>query len=545
MVFTVNPAQPATSVSLGTSLGAGGATPTLVLQPGKVVNAQVQNILAENLVRIAIANLSIDLQTEVALTAGQNLQLAVSQTANGIRLAVVGPGSAGQGAGVASNGAAGVTLDVPLAATGEVPSPAAVPSNDPLTPLQRIAVSVASEGAAAQQQSLAPLFADLNAAASQNNLPPALRSAVAQVLAQQTNLDVALSGGDIEKAFQKSGLLLEATLASGSVPASAGTPDLKAALIVLRQTLTTVLGASGNSVPPQASGDEKPAPATVSPPLVPSLAADDPDNLATQPQAALAGDAAAGLGRLVLAEALADGPQKLASPVALSLLQEQLPDMRRAAGLASAATLVSQDGRSEASTVRTNTPPPPPFRGALPSPQPIAASSIAPDAPLAKVAHQLLEGTDAAIARQTLLQVASLPDRVDANGRLDPSTPRWNFEIPFATPQGTAMAQFEISRDGGGGNEVEATKRVWRARFSLDIEPAGPVHALISFAGERTSVRMWAERPETVAQLRTGAGELSRALREAELQPGDIVIRDGAPVPAAAPPAGRFLNRAL
>src|SRR5229473_7833003 len=104
MVLTVNPTQPATSASLGTSLGTGGAQPTLVLQPGTVVNAQVQNVLAENLVRIAIANLSIDVLTEVALTPGQNLQLAVSQTDNGIRLAVVGPGggqSAGQGAGAA------------------------------------------------------------------------------------------------------------------------------------------------------------------------------------------------------------------------------------------------------------------------------------------------------------------------------------------------------------------------------------------------------------------------------------------------------------
>src|SRR5882757_6116419 len=114
MVLTVNPVQPATSASLGTSEA--GATPMLVLQPGTVVNAQVQNLLAENLVRIAIANLSIDVQTEVALTPGQNLQLEVSQTDNGIRLAVVGPGggqSAGQGAGAASAGAAGLTLDIP------------------------------------------------------------------------------------------------------------------------------------------------------------------------------------------------------------------------------------------------------------------------------------------------------------------------------------------------------------------------------------------------------------------------------------------------
>jgi len=181
----------------------------------------------------------------------------------------------------------------------------------------------------------------------------------------------------------------------------------------------------------------------------------------------------------------------------------------------------------------------------LPSAQPVAAPSIPADAPLATITHRLLDDTDAALARQTLLQVASLPDRADLSpARLDPTAARWNFEIPFATPQGTAMAQFEISRDGGG-NEVAAAKRVWRARFSLDVEPAGPVHALISFSGERTSVRMWAERPQTAAQLRAGAGELSQALALAQLQPGDIVIRDGTPPQAAPAKAGHFLDRAL
>ena len=106
------------------------------------------------------------------------------------------------------------------------------------------------------------------------------------------------------------------------------------------------------------------------------------------------------------------------------------------------------------------------------------------------------------------------------------------------------MAQFEISRDGGG-SDSDVAKKVWRARFTLDVEPAGPVHALISFSGERTSVRMWAERPATVAQLRTGAGELSQALVKAELVPGDIVIREGAPPQPAPAKAGHFLDRAL
>ena len=63
-----------------------------------------------------------------------------------------------------------------------------------------------------------------------------------QVLAQQTSLDQNLTGGDIQNAFQKSGIFLEASLASGSVPRASGVPDLKAALIVLRQTLVAALG---------------------------------------------------------------------------------------------------------------------------------------------------------------------------------------------------------------------------------------------------------------------------------------------------------------
>lgn len=187
--------------------------------------------------------------------------------------------------------------------------------------------------------------------------------------------------------------------------------------------------------------------------------------------------------------------------------------------------------------------PAPPFRGAMPSAQPIASPSLAPDAPPASVAHQLLEQTDAALARQTLLQVASLPDRLDPGSTNQTAQPRWSFEIPFATPHGTAVAQFEIARDGGNDVEAAAPSRIWRARFTLDVEPAGPVHALVSLIGDKTAVRMWAERPETAAQLRDNTEALGQALRQAELEPGDILIGEGAP-PQPKTRAGRFLDRA-
>jgi hypothetical protein len=182
----------------------------------------------------------------------------------------------------------------------------------------------------------------------------------------------------------------------------------------------------------------------------------------------------------------------------------------------------------------------------LPAAQPVTPATLAASSPTDIAMHHLLADTDGAIARQTLLQVASLPDQVDpATGRIDSVPSRWNFEIPFITPQGTAMAQFEISRDGSTASEAEAAKGAWRARFTLDVEPAGPVHALVSLSGDRTSVRMWAERPATADQLRAGVAQLSQALSRAELQPGDIVVRDGAPLQPVSAKAGHFLDRAL
>jgi hypothetical protein len=56
---------------------------------------------------------------------------------------------------------------------------------------------------------------------------------------------------------------------------------------------------------------------------------------------------------------------------------------------------------------------------------------------------------------------------------------------------------------------------------------------------------MWAERPATAEQLQAGVSQLSQALTRAELLPGDIVIRVGAPASSTSAPAGHFLDRAL
>jgi Flagellar hook-length control protein FliK len=524
MPISVNPILPALAVQ-------GAAAPGLALQPGTVIDAKVLQLLADNLVRIAIANISIDVLSQVPLQAGQTLRLAVSQNEGGIRLALVG-----QGAGAAAGNVTDTIDLTPGASAGAAvnPQPTAAPLKGTLTPLERLTVATAAQSAASQQGGQSQLFANLGVAATAG-LPQKLQQVVMQLLAQRTPLDENLTGSDIRNAFQKSGLFLEASLASGS-PAT-GVPDLKAALIVLRQTLLTSLGTAGpatQSPAPAAAVTDAAAAVTDdagAAPLAPSLSPDMEASELLSPQV-----------RLPVAETLPGpnaGSRAAMARAALSVLQEALQS-----GDVSLVAATPRDTRSGDVSFHTDTPPPP-FRGAPPSAQPVALPSIAPDSPLAATAHHLLGDTNAAIARETLLQVASLPDRVDTSGgRIDSSAPRWNFEIPFVTAQGTAMAQFEISRDGGG-DETEAVKRVWRARFSLDVEPAGPVHALVSLTGEKTSVRMWAERPATAAQLRAGAAQLSYALAKAELVPGDIVVRDGTPPQSAPAPAGHFLDRAL
>ncbi len=238
-------------------------TAPVVLQAGTVISARVAQILTSDTVRITIGSQSLDVQSQVPLQAGQVLQLAVSQTPDGtVRLAVVSAqdGAPASPAPADASGAGAATDSVTLAPAAAASvaaqsAPATITPTIQLTPQEALAVSVATQTAAAQQTSLAPLFANLAVAAGLPSLPPQVLQAVGQVLAQQTNLDQNLTGNDIKQAFQSSGLFLEASLAAGTPPSPATTPDLKAALIVLRQVLTTSLNAvpaPQSAVPPAA-----------------------------------------------------------------------------------------------------------------------------------------------------------------------------------------------------------------------------------------------------------------------------------------------------
>ena len=552
-----------TAVALNPQQGA--AVP--IFKAGDIIEAQVLALLGEGGATLAIGNTVIDVKTQVALTAGTTVRLAVKNTPDGIRLTLLG-NAGGAASSAPSSVAASNAGPVPNAAASPGPTAAAAiaprdgvmagptaatvpaaseipiaPSGAPLTPAEApakqiatgtspsvpngatptaataaaaanaaagadpqrepapptpaavaAALSVAVQNAAAGQKGLSPLFADAGVAARLPALPEPVRQAAERLVALQPALDATISAGSLKRALGRSGLFLEAHMsaeANGGAVAPGPTEDIKAALIVLRNVLKIWLASPAPNAPTPGTGsglaDVRAAPSIVpgsAPPAVPGRATQSAD--ARAPAAAQPADARA----------------SAANPL------------------------------------------PPPYRGAPTAGQSPVAPSISADMPPRDIGKVLLSETNGAIARQTLLQAASLPDHAPPSPHADTSGPRWLFEVPFATPQGTAVAQFEIARDGRNARP-EGIKPAWRARFSLDVEPIGPVHAQVALTGARATVTLWAERPETSSQLRDNAPRLADALRQAELEPGELLVRFGTPPrPRDNIASGHFLDRA-
>jgi flagellar hook-length control protein FliK len=166
-------------------------------------------------------------------------------------------------------------------------------------------------------------------------------------------------------------------------------------------------------------------------------------------------------------------------------------------------------------------------------PQAAADSSLPPNATPRELALHLLDKTDSAIAREMLLKIASLPDRADLNTKPADATSRMTFDIPMATANGTAVAQIRIERDGAQRNG-DTVQPVWRANFSVDIEPIGAVHVRISLIGGKAAVTLNAERSDSAESLSAGLPLLEAGLRNAELEPGILNCQVGQPAAASA-----------
>lgn len=511
------------AISLQTAFGA----PVTPVPPVNVVQALVLDLIESDVFRLQLPNAVIDVKSNVALNPGSTLAVAVKGTGANTKLAIFGdaPPAPNGGGGatarpvigeavivsrgpVASAGAAGQAVIADAPSISPATSPVRVADAAPIAATPERAVAEAVSTAAVRQSGLAPLAANLEQVVQDTTLPAPVRAAAAQVLSLRIPLDENLTAADVKQAFQRSGVLFEPRLAAAQTAASPDAPapatDLKAALLVFRE----VVKAWANTAEPTESVTTSAASLTA--PALKQLAA----SLGTPVEDALP--------RGLLAAP--DQAANLAKTLASALLA-------RAAAPAQADAPTQHNG------------PPPPYRGAPLAGQAPELATISPDTTPHEAAERLLTQADGAIARQTMLQAASLPDQPAANTHHADPNQRWTFEIPFVTPQGTGVAQFEVSRDGKSSQQ-EAQASVWRARFSLELEPMGPVHAMVAIVGERASVTLWAERSSTASRLNDQAAMLGDALRAAELEPSDFTVRVGTPPVMRHAAPGRFMDRA-
>lgn len=497
-------------------------------------------------------------------------------------------------------GAAEAELIAMLGAAPELeaaPSPA--PSAGAPSPAPKAqALDTARAAAAGRQGSLAPLFADLTQALSAPGLPAAIKTAIGLVLALQLPADGSVDPQAVRQAVARSGLFLEADLASVR-PGDPAPVDLKAALLTLQRALPAAAppteapppalqaspteppepasppqgaapegaapqiagpqiagpqiagpqGAPPQSAAPQSAGPPAPAPATAPASPGPAVLQPQPPQIepaasspqSAEPAAAPATPAPSGAvppaaGEPPKPQLPAGGlvpPQEVRQAVAASArfvqadtatIAPQAPAPRdpRAALLALQQAAPSAPPDAPAPTPRTA----PPARDAALSPQAPAPATLPRGADLSAILQHLRPEVEQALARVTLHQLASLPDG---------AAQAWMFELPVATPQGTAIAQFEVDRDGAGSGAADGVAP-WRARFSIDVEPLGPVHVHVAMTGGKAAVSVWAERADSLARLRDHGAELARAL------PAEVVFRPGAPG-GAVPARGHFLDQ--
>jgi hypothetical protein len=166
-----------------------------------------------------------------------------------------------------------------------------------------------------------------------------------------------------------------------------------------------------------------------------------------------------------------------------------------------------------------------------------------PDA--AFVARTLASRTENALTQVKLVEVAAQMQRTEDRQTAASPEPRWSFDIPFQTPQGQSTAKFEIERDTY--NKVPGGKdaRVWRVRFSIDVEPLGPVHTQIALMGKNAWVSIVAERESTMRTLESQQQALLQGFGADDIAAEIICGVGKAPARTSAASAGKLLDSAI
>ncbi|WP_250625332.1 flagellar hook-length control protein FliK [Pinirhizobacter soli] len=347
-----------------------------------------------------------------------------------------------------------------------------------------------------QQAGYAPLLGTLDALSrrpASRNLPPELRTALANLEQAIPTPDELSVPDKLQQAIARSGLFFESTLLDeargqdggapvNSGPTSSGTPA------------GTPQGAGGNASPAPSFGQalgqslgrslgqllgQGPGTTTGTPPRqadtpVPRLA---PLPLPEGTAPAEGDDWKAALLKLVAALARQPVP---GTRVAAQDSQEVPPPLRQRALLTQARMVVDAE------------------------------------ADVDSLVENLRANVRGAVAR---LEVSQLESQPQANA--------WMLELPVRGVRGYDVLQLKLEREPGAPGESSSDS--WTLGFTIDLPSLGPLQGDIHLRGSRATVRLHAQFEPAVRQLEAQAPKLHRLIEDAGMQVEHLAIVQGLP----------------
>jgi len=358
---------------------------------------------------------------------------------------------------------------------------------------------------ASQQDSLAPLLADLTKALPLTSLPAPVRTEIARVLA------LAAPVSKVQPVLEES---LPTPATAASTPASL-TPLPRPALPALAQALEQLQASLRQWQPEAASPTAGSKPQTLLDPPAAALAMAPPPALPLLQQVARGGGLADALASLLVAQQ----PQVTA--------QEALRRQRGAGQNTLAGASADGDALLANNALAA-------YRKAMPTAAKAPPTSWPTEPSPAFIARTLLQRSEAALLQTRVLEVVSQGLRAEQAQPAPPNAAsmHWAFDAPLTTPFGRALVRFEIDRQTPRAAR-ERQEPVWRVRLALDVEPLGPVHAQIALQGSKAWVSLWAERSQTALLLDEQKGELRQTLVADEMD-AEIVLNSAMPTPPGA-----------
>jgi len=163
--------------------------------------------------------------------------------------------------------------------------------------------------------------------------------------------------------------------------------------------------------------------------------------------------------------------------------------------------------------------PPPLVQRALVA-QPRAPELSLGDDDIEAVVGQLRTDTRAALSRVEIAQLES-----------HPQAGVWMIEVPLAAGRGYDVLQIRIEEGQPLPGDTEGP---WTVGFAIDPPSLGAVQGEIQLRVPRVSVRLWAQRPETVAHLENAFVVLRRLLEKSGLILDHFSCMHGLPTPSSA-----------